>query len=73
MKEYVWLAEEVRKSGQIVNGLRDKIVLIISENMSSIPGLVNTGIRISRIARNIERIADPSANISENVLHTLIH
>ncbi len=62
------LAKEVCERDDIVDGLKDQILRELITYMSSDPSTIDRSIHLIRISRNLERIADLSTNISEDVI-----
>lgn len=62
------LAKNVCLSDNIVDGLKDKIVLELSRIMSSDRSTIERSLHLLRISGNLERIADLATNICEDVM-----
>ena len=67
--EYIQLAQSVCKRDDIVDGLRDQILRELITFMASDPTVIEPSIRLIRISRSLERIADLSTNICEDVIY----
>ena len=63
------LAIEVCERDKIIDGLRDQILRELLTFMPANPSIIGSCIQILRIAENLERIADLTTNISENILY----
>lgn len=61
------LAVEVLKHDDIVDNLRDTILRDMI-NMMSDPKILDRGLQVIRVVRNLERIADHATNIAEDVI-----
>jgi phosphate transport system protein len=68
IKEDAFLAKSVCQKDDIVDGLREQIVRELITYMSSDPTTIERAIRLIAIANNLERIADLSTNICEDVI-----
>lgn len=55
----------------LADELKDKISVELSNIMSSDPSTVERSLHLLRISENLERIADLSTNICEEVLFTV--
>ncbi len=62
------LAKSVCEKDEIVDNLRDQILRELITYMSSDPLTIERSIHLIRISRSLERIADLSTNISEDVV-----
>jgi phosphate transport system protein len=62
------LAEEVLKNEDIVDDLNRKMVKLVIEALKADTLSVETGMELARLSRNLERIADLSTNICEEVV-----
>jgi len=62
------LAKSVCERDAIVDNLRDQILRELITYMSSDPSTIERSIHLIRISRSIERIADLSTNICEDVI-----
>ena len=62
------LAKSVCEKDIIVDNLRDQILRELITFMSSDPSTIERSIHLIRISRNLERIADLSTNICEDVI-----
>jgi phosphate transport system protein len=69
MNEDTELAENVCKRDDIVDGLRDQILRELITFMASDPRTIERSIHLIRISRSLERIADLSTNICEDVIY----
>ena len=67
IEEDALLAVEVLKNDDVVDNLRDQILRDMIAMMSD-PKLVERGLQVIRIVRNIERIADHTTNMAEDVI-----
>jgi len=63
------LAKEVCKRDDIVDGLRDQILRELTTFMASDPATIERSLRLIRISRSLERIADLCTNICEDVIY----
>lgn len=68
IKEDSVLAKNVCKHDDIIDGLREQIVRELITYMSSDPTTIERSIRLISIANNLERIADLTTNICEDVI-----
>jgi len=68
VKEDILLAREVCERDNIVDELRNRIRKEIVGAMCLDISAVETSLNVMRIARNLERIADLSTNVSEDVI-----
>ncbi len=62
------LAKSVCERDNIIDGLRDKTYNELIEVMSADTSTIERSLNLMRISRNLERIADLSTNISEDVI-----
>jgi len=62
------LAKSVCEKDAIVDGLRDQVLRELITYMSSDPTTIERAIHLIRISRSLERIADLSTNICEDVI-----
>jgi len=62
------LAKSVCQKDAVVDNLRDQILRELITYMSSDPSTIERSIHLIRISRSIERIADLSTNICEDVI-----
>ncbi|MGC8764594.1 MAG: phosphate signaling complex protein PhoU [Brevinematia bacterium] len=69
INEDVCLAYEVLKKDDIVDDLRDQILRELISFMSSDPKTIEPSLHLLRIARNLEKIADITSNICEDVVY----
>ncbi|MCG2774895.1 MAG: phosphate transport system regulatory protein PhoU, partial [Desulfobacterales bacterium] len=53
----------------VVDGLRDQILRELITFMAADPTVIEPSIRLIRISRSLERIADLSTNICEDVIY----
>jgi phosphate transport system protein len=63
------LAKSVCERDDIVDGLRDQILRELVTFMASDPSTIERSIHLIRISRSLERIADLSTNICEDVIY----
>ncbi len=63
------LARSVCKNDEIVDHLRDQVLRELITYMVSDPTTIERSIHLIRIAQNLERIADLSTNVSEDVIY----
>ncbi len=68
ISENARLAKAVCENDSIVDGLRDQILRELITFMSSDPSTIERSIHLMRISSNLERIADLSTNICEDVI-----
>jgi phosphate transport system protein len=66
--ENVVLAKNVCEKDSVINGLRDQILRELITFMASNSSIIGECIQILRIAENLERIADLTTNICEEVI-----
>jgi len=69
MNEDTRLAKGVCRRDDIVDGLRDQILRELITFMASDPGTIERSIHLIRISRSLERIADLSTNICEDIIY----
>lgn len=69
MNEDTGLAQSVCERDDIVDGLRDQILRELVTFMASDPKTIERSIHLIRISRSLERIADLSTNICEDVIY----
>lgn len=62
------LAMEVCRRDDIIDGLRDQIMRELITFMTENPAIITSCLHIMRIAENLERIADLSTNIGEDII-----
>jgi phosphate transport system protein len=62
------LAREVLQSEDLVDDLNRKMVKLVIEALKADMVSVETGMELARLSRNLERIADLSTNIGEEVV-----
>lgn len=62
------LAKEVCEGDDTVDALREQIIRELITFMSSDPSTIERSLHLMRISRNLERIADLSTNIGEDVI-----
>ncbi len=67
--EDIHLAKIVCERDDIVDGLRDQILRELITFMASDPAVIERAIQLIRISRSLERIADLSTNICEDVIY----
>jgi len=67
IEEDALLAVEVLKHDDVVDNLRDQILRDMIAMMSD-PKILERGLQIIRIVRNLERIADHTTNMAEDVI-----
>ena len=67
--ENVSIAEDVLRTDDTVDDLRDKIVRELIETISENQRTTETSIHLIEIARNLERIADLATNIAEDTIY----
>lgn len=68
IKEDAILAKKVCEQDDIVDALREQIVRELITYMTSDPTTIERSIRLISIANNLERIADLSTNLCEDVI-----
>ncbi len=71
MDEDPQLAQSVCERDDIVDGLRDQILGELVTFMASDPTTIERSNHLIRISRSLERIADLSTNISEDVIYMI--
>ena len=69
INEDIQLAQNVCERDDIVDGLRDQILRELITFMAANPKVIEPSIRLIRISRSLERIADLSTNICEDVIY----
>jgi phosphate transport system protein len=69
MNEDTTLAHSVCERDDLVDGLRDQILRELITFMASDPETIERSIHLIRISRSLERIADLSTNICEDVIY----
>ncbi|UCF82714.1 MAG: phosphate signaling complex protein PhoU [Desulfobacteraceae bacterium] len=69
INEDIQLAQNVCERDDIVDGLRDQILRELITFMAADPTVIEPSIRLIRISRSLERIADLSTNICEDVIY----
>ena len=69
INEDIQLAQNVCERDNIVDGLRDQILRELITFMAANPKVIEPSIRLIRISRSLERIADLSTNICEDVIY----
>jgi phosphate transport system protein len=62
------LAQKVCERDAIVDGLKDQIIRELITFMVSDASTIERSLRLAEISRNLERVADLSTNISEDVI-----
>jgi len=62
------LAKSVCERDEIVDNLRDQVLKELITYMISDPSTIERAIHLIRVSRNLERVADLSTNIAENVI-----
>ncbi len=62
------LAHEVCERDEIVDNLRDQILRELITYMTADPSTIERSIHLIKISRNLERVADLSTNIAEDVI-----
>jgi len=65
------LAEHVLKADDKVDQFKDEIFRDVQDRVKKDPALVEQGLNIILIARNLERIGDHATNIAEDVIFTI--
>jgi phosphate transport system protein len=68
LNEDAKLAREVCRRDSVVDGLKDQVLRELITYMSADPGTIERSMNLLTIANNLERIADFSTNISEDVI-----
>jgi phosphate transport system protein len=61
-------AQEICKRDDVVDDLRDKIIAEMTQLMSKQPATVPIALRVMDISRKLERAADLSTNICEDII-----
>ncbi len=69
MNEDLDLSYKVLKSDDIVDQIRDQILRELITFMTSDPKLIQPALHLLRVARNLEKIADITSNICEDVVY----
>ena len=69
IEEDTQLAHEVCEKDDIVDGLRDQILKELTAFMAANPNTIERSLRLIRISRSLERIADLCTNICEDVIY----
>lgn len=69
INEDIELSYKVMKSDDIVDKIRDQILRELITFMTSDPKTIKPGLHLLRIARNLEKIADITSNICEDVVY----
>ena len=69
INEDIQLAYNVCERDDIVDGLRDQICRELLTFMMADPTVIEPSMRLIRISRSLERIADLSTNICEDVIY----
>ena len=69
INENAELAQSVCERDDIVDGLRDQVLRELVTFMASNPETIERSIHLIRISRSLERIADLSTNICEDVIY----
>jgi phosphate transport system protein len=62
------LAEDVCARDTVIDNLRDKVYRELVEIMSADPTTIKRSLHLMRISRNLERIADLSTNMCEDII-----
>jgi len=68
INEDVEAAQEICRRDDIVDNLRDKIIADLTHTMSQQPTIVPVALRMMDISRKLERAADLSTNICEDII-----
>lgn len=68
IREDAKLAKSVCERDNIVDGLRDQILMELVDIMSSNPSAIERSLQLMNISRSLERIADLSTNVCEDVI-----
>ena len=63
------LARSVCERDNVVDGLRDQILRELITYMTSDPSVIERALQLMKIASNLERIADLTTNICEDVIY----
>lgn len=66
--ENILLARDVCERDNIVDGLKEQIIRELVTYMTSDPSTIERALQLIKIAMNLERIADLSTNICEDVI-----
>jgi phosphate transport system protein len=69
LNEDEMLAQSVCERDNIVDGLRDQITRELITYMSSDPSTIERALHLMKISSNLERIADLTTNICEDVIY----
>lgn len=69
VEEDAKLAKKVCERDEIVDNLRDQILRELITYMTSDPATIERSMHLIRISQNLERIADLSTNICEDVIY----
>jgi len=69
IREDTALASSVCQRDDVVDGLRDQILRELITYMASDPSTIERSLHLLRISRSLERIADLSTNICEDVIY----
>jgi phosphate transport system protein len=69
LNEDTRLARSVCERDDIVDGLRDQILRELITFMAADPATIERSIHFIRISRSLERIADLSTNIREDIIY----
>lgn len=69
INEDIQLAQNVCERDDVVDGLRDQILRELITFMAADSTVIEPSIRLIRISRSLERIADLSTNICEDVIY----
>jgi uncharacterized integral membrane protein len=69
INEDIQLAQNVCERDDIVDGLRDQILSELITFMAADPTVIEPSIRLIMVSRSLERIADLSTNICEDVIY----
>jgi len=69
VKEDAILAKRVCERDAVVDDLRNQILRELITYISSDPATIERSIQLLRISQNLERIADLSTNICEDVIY----
>jgi len=68
INEDVEAAHEICRRDDIVDNLRDKILADLTSTMSQQPTIVPVALRMMDISRKLERAADLSTNLCEDII-----
>lgn len=69
MNEDTGLARSVCERDDVVDGLRDQVLRELITFMASDPTTIERSIHLIRVSRSLERIADLSTNICEDIIY----